>query len=254
MSEAAIERVVLITGAASGIGAATARRLAVSGTALVLTTRANAAGLDAVAADAVAAGAAVTTRLADLTVPDAAADLVTLALGRFGRLDQLVSNAGRAQKARFGDIGTADITAAVALNALPFVALATAALPALEASDWGRVVAVSSFVVHDIGINDTLFPATAAGKGALEALARNLAFQLAPRAVTVNCVAPGFTRKDGGHAALPPAAWEAAARATPSGRIAEPADIAAAIAFLLSREARHITGQILRVDGGLSLL
>jgi NAD(P)-dependent dehydrogenase (short-subunit alcohol dehydrogenase family) len=71
--------------------------------------------------------------------------------------------------------------------------------------------------------------------------------------VTVNCVAPGFTRKVGGHAALPPAGWEAAAAATPAGRIAEPDDIAAAVAFLLSREARHITGQILRVDGGLSL-
>jgi 3-oxoacyl-[acyl-carrier protein] reductase len=177
-----------------------------------------------------------------------------LARQRFGRLDQLVSNAGRAQKARFGDIEAADITAAVAVNALPFAALASAALEALEASDWGRVVAISSFVAHDIGINGTLFPATAAGKGALEALARNLAFQLAPAGVTVNCVAPGFTRKDGGHAALPPTAWEAAARATPSGRIAEPADIAAAIDFLLSRDARHITGQILRVDGGLSLL
>ena len=254
MSEATIERVVLITGAASGIGAATARRLAAPDTALVLTTRANAAGLEAVAEDALAAGAAVATRLADLTEPDSAAQLVAHALERFGRLDQLVSNAGRAQKARFGEIGTADVSAAVALNALPFLALATAALPALEASDWARVVAVSSFVAHDIGINDTLFPATSAGKAALEALARSLAFQLAPGGITVNCVAPGFTRKDGGHAALAPAAWAAAARATPSGRIAEPADIAAAIDFLLSRDARHITGQILRVDGGLSLL
>jgi 3-oxoacyl-[acyl-carrier protein] reductase len=254
MSEAGIDRVVLITGAASGIGAATARRLAGAGTALVLTTRANAAGLEAVATDAEASGARVVRHLDDLTEPGTAEHLVALALERFGRLDQLVSNAGRAQQARFGEIGTADFTAALALNALPFAALVTAALPALETSEWGRVVAVSSFVAHDIGINDTLFPATAAGKGALEALARNLAFQLAPTGVTVNCVAPGFTRKDGGHAALAPAAWEAAARATPSGRIAEPDDIAAAIGFLLSRDARHITGQILRVDGGLSLL
>ena len=254
MSEAGIDRVVLITGAASGIGAATARRLAGARTALVLTTRANAEGLEVVATNAEASGALVERHLGDLTDPGTAEHLVALALERFGRLDQLVSNAGRAQKARFGEIATADFTAALALNALPFAALVTAALPALETSDWGRVVAVSSFVAHDIGINGTLFPATAAGKGALEALARNLAFQLAPTGVTVNCVAPGFTRKDGGHAALAPAAWEAAARATPSGRIAEPDDIAAAIGFLLSRDARHITGQILRVDGGLSLL
>jgi NAD(P)-dependent dehydrogenase (short-subunit alcohol dehydrogenase family) len=254
MGEAAIERVVLITGAASGIGAATARRLAAPGTALFLTTRANGDGLAAVAAAAEASGALVERELGDLTESGMAEQLVAAAQARFGRLDQLVSNAGRAQKARFGEIGTAEITAAVAVNTLPFVALVTAALPALEVSDWGRIVAVSSFVAHDIGVNGTLFPATAAGKGALEALARSLAFQLARAGVTVNCVAPGFTRKDGGHAALPPAAWEAAAQATPSGRIAEPVDIAAAIDFLLSRDARHITGQILRVDGGLSLL
>jgi 3-oxoacyl-[acyl-carrier protein] reductase len=177
-----------------------------------LTTRANAAGLEAVAADAEAAGAVVDDGSVDLTEPAAAEQLVALALERFGRLDQLVSNAGRAQKAVFGEIGAADITASVALNALPFAGLATAALPALVASDWGRVVAVSSFVANDIGINGTLFPATAAGKGALEALARNLAFQLAPTGVTVNCVAPGFTRKDGGHAALAPAAWEGRGR------------------------------------------
>lgn len=254
MSERECERVVLITGAASGIGAATARRLAAPGVGLFLTTRSNAAGLAAVAGDAEVKGALVLSRMRDLTEPGAPESLVAEALAHFGRLDQLVSNAGRAQKAVFGELGSEAIAAAVALNALPFAALATAALAALTASDWGRVVAVSSFVAHDTGINGTLFPATAAGKGALEALARNLAFQLAPTGVTVNCVAPGFTRKDGGHAALAPAAWEAAAKATPSGRIAEPADIAAAIDFLLSRDARHITGQILRVDGGLSLL
>ena len=81
-----------------------------------------------------------------------------------------------------------------------------------------------------------------------------LAFELAPTGVTVNAVAPGFTRKDGGHAALGAEAWTAAAKATPSGRIAEPQDIAAAIAFFLSTEAGHVTGQVLRVDGGLSLL
>lgn len=253
MMERQLERVILITGAASGIGAATARRLAGPGTALFLTTRGNEAGLTQVAQAAAAAGAEVATQLADLTEPGSAERLVRAALARFDRLDQLVSNAGRAQKAFFGEIGTEDIVTAVALNALPFAGLATAALPALTASDWGRVVAVSSFVAHDIGVNGTLFPATSAGKGALEALARNLAFQLAPEGVTVNCVAPGFTRKVGGHAAIAPAAWDAAAKATPNGRIAEPEDIAAAIDFLLSRDARHITGQVLRVDGGLSL-
>lgn len=248
------DRVALITGAASGIGAATARRLAGPGVGLLLTTRGNAEGLAATATAAREAGATVETVLGDLTDGDLPARLVAAATDRFGRLDRLVSNAGRAAKGRFGEFAAADVAAAVEVNTLPFVALVTAALPALTQSPAGRVVAVSSFVANDFGINGTLFPTTAAGKGALEALAKALAFQLAPEGVTVNCVAPGFTKKDGGHAALSAEAWEAAARATPSGRIATPDDIAAAIQFLLSDPAGHITGQVLRVDGGLSLL
>lgn len=253
-TDTTIDRVVIITGAASGIGAATAQALAAPKTALMLTTRSNGDGLTATAAAAGEAGARVETVLADLSAPSAPADLVGTTKDRFGRVDQIVSNAGKAAKQRFGDFDAPDVAQALAVNTLPFVGLVTAALPDLEASSWGRVVAVSSFVANDIGINDTIFPTTAGAKGALEALAKTLAFQLAPTGTTVNCVAPGYTRKQGGHAALAPAAWEAAARATPSGRIADPEDIAATIQFLLSKPARHITGQTIRIDGGLSLL
>jgi len=251
---ATYERVVLITGAASGIGAATARRLAAPDTALFLTTRANTDGLEATAAAASANGAQVAQGLANLAEPGAVDALVASARTALGPIDQIVCNAGRAQKSNFGTFGRDDLSTAFDVNTLPFAELVTACQADLEASPWGRVVAISSFVVNDIGINNTIFPVTAASKAALEALARTLAFQLAPTGTTVNCVAPGYTRKVGGHAALPPKAWEDAARATPSGRIAEPADVAAAIDFLLSRDASHVTGQILRVDGGLSLL
>ena len=100
-----------------------------------------------------------------------------------------------------------------------------------------------------------MFPATAAAKGAVESLIRTLAVDVAPKGITVNCVAPGFTEKESrGHSALSQDAWNKAAALTPSGRLAKPADIAAAIAFFLSEEAAHITGQRLRVDGGLSLI
>ena len=251
--DAGIQRVVVVTGAASGIGAAVARRIAAPGTALLLTTRSNTAGLEAVAAAAHDAGAGVATVLADLTAEGAAEQIVATACDRFGRLDQIVSNAGKAQKGLFGQFDAAALGAAFAVNTLPFSALVTAALDQLAASRWARVVAISSFVAHNTGVNGVFFPTTAAAKGALEALARVLALQLAPQGVTVNCVVPGFTRKVGGHSAIDPAAWEAAARATPDGRLAEPDDIAAAVAFFLSREAGHVTGQVLRVDGGLSL-
>ena len=132
--------------------------------------------------------------------------------------------------------------------------LITTARPQLEASARGRVVAVSSFVAHRSPVAKS-FPATAAAKGAIEGLARSFAAQTASSGVTVNCVAPGFTRKESsGHSALSRDAWRAAADATPSGRIAEPDDIAAAIEFFLSDQAAHITGQTLHVDGGLSLV
>jgi NAD(P)-dependent dehydrogenase (short-subunit alcohol dehydrogenase family) len=89
----------------------------------------------------------------------------------------------------------------------------------------------------------------------LQALAMSLAAQLANEGITVNCVAPGFTEKESaGHSALSSSSWEAAAAMTPNQRLARPLDIAYAIDFLLSDRASHITGQTLRVDGGLSLI
>ena len=155
-----IERVVLITGAASGIGAATARSIAAPDTALLLTTRSNRNGLEETAAAAKAAGAEVALEFGDLTQEGFPAALVATARERFSRLDQLVSNAGRAAKTEFGAFDVAEAAEAIAVNALPFVALVNAALPDLQASAWGRVVAISSFVANDIGIEGTIFPTT----------------------------------------------------------------------------------------------
>ncbi|WP_224018136.1 SDR family oxidoreductase, partial [Paraburkholderia tropica] len=79
------------------------------------------------------------------------------------------------------------------------------------------------------------------------------AAELAPHGVSVNCVAPGYTRKDAGPTPENAPAWARAAEATPLGRVADPADVAELIAFLLSDAARHITGQTIHVDGGLTL-
>ncbi len=250
-----IERVILLTGAASGIGAATARALAGPDTALLLHTRGNAEGLERVASSAEAAGATVATELADLTDADAPARLIASACARFGRVDQIVSNAGFADKRRFGDVDAAALRNSLAAITEAFFGLVTAALPHLEASNWGRVVAVSSFVGHSFGPNDTIFPVSAAAKSGLESLAKALAYQLALSGTTVNCVSPGYTQKDSGaHAAVSSAGWQKAASAAPMNTLVMPADVAAAAAFFLSREAEHITGQVLHVDAGLSLV
>ena len=248
--------VALITGAASGIGAATARLVAPSCRGLVLHTRGDGREsrdrLDALAADLVRGGCAVATTTGDLAAPATAECLVALAIERFGGLDHVVSNAGFADKRPMQDLSRGDLDRSLAAMAGGFLALANAARAHLTASPSGRVVYLSSFVAHRF-VPGGLFPASAAAKAAGEALMRTLAAELAPHGVTVNAVVPGYTRKDGGHTALNPQAWAAAAAATPLGRIAEPGDIAALIACLLSPAARHVTGQSIAVDGGLSL-
>lgn len=249
-----MDRVILVTGAGSGIGAAIARTLAKPGTALMLHTRANATGLEGVAADCTQAGATVATCLGDLAEAPVPEAVVAATRSAFGRVDQLVSNAGQAQRSTFGTMTDADLNRAFQVMPMAFFRLVDAALPDLAASRWGRVVAISSFVAHVFGTNGLHFPASGAAKAALEALAKSLAVQLAPQGVTVNCVAPGFTRKDAaGHPATSGAAMEAARMITPTGEIATPADIAAAVAFLLTEEARQVTGQVIHVDGGLML-
>lgn len=252
------KRVTLVTGASSGIGAATARRIAGPGECLLLHARGGVDGnkiplFEAVAAEARAAGAQVHISISDLETTGAAAALVKDAVDNFGQLDRIVSNAGFALNKVIGKISRDDLEHSHKVITGAFFELIDAALPHLITSDCGRVVAVSSFVVDQVPIK-RMFPATAAAKGAMEAMAKTFAVQVAGDGVTVNCVAPGFTEKESaGHSALSQSSWQEAAELTPDQRLAKPADIAAAIAFFLSEEASHITGQVLRVDGGLSL-
>jgi len=244
----------LVTGAASGIGAAICRRLAAPGARLVMHTGTQHEKLERVATDCRERGAECVLMLGDLAQPDLAARLVDETVQRFGALDGLVANAGFADKRPLDALDDATLQRSLDVMINGTFRLVQAAQPHLAVSGRGRVVAISSFVAHVFRLGGIVFTASAAAKAGMEGLARSLAVQLAPRGITVNCVAPGYTQKDpGAHAAIDPEGWKRVVAQIPMGRLGQPDDVAAMVCHLLSPDAGYVTGQTIHVDGGLTL-
>jgi NAD(P)-dependent dehydrogenase (short-subunit alcohol dehydrogenase family) len=154
-----------------------------------------------------------------------------------------------------GEIDRGSWDAGLAAMTSAFFELITAAKPWLvKAGASGRLIGVSSFVAHAFARGLPSFPASAAAKAGMEALACAFAVEIASSGATANCVAPGLIEKDpDAHAALSRDRMAQMSALVPMGRYGKPAEVAATIAFLCSPAASYITGQTIHVNGGVTL-
>jgi 3-oxoacyl-[acyl-carrier protein] reductase len=236
-------RVALVTGAARGIGAATARAFAGAGARVALLDR-EAAELDSVVADTggVAYPADVTN---DAAVRRAVEDIVA----RWGRLDVLVNNAGIVRDATLPDVTDDDWSATLDVNLRGTMLCARAAVPHMKAAGFGRILSATSIVAQTGNYGQTAYAASKAG---IIGLTRTWARELGPKGITANAVAPGFI-DTGMVKSVPAKVMTDLLARTPAGRMGRPDEVASVYLFLASDLASFINGAVVGVDGGLLL-
>jgi 3-oxoacyl-[acyl-carrier protein] reductase len=245
------DKVAVVTGASKGIGAGIAKRLAEEGASVVVNYASSADGAKRVADEIVRAGGQAAIIGANVSIEDEVTRLFDQVRKTYGRIDILVNNAGVYAMAPIEGVSVAEFHRQFDTNVLGLLLASKAAL-SLFPPGGGSIVNVSSVV-------STLAPAAAsiyaATKGAVDTVTRSLAKEFAPRKIRVNSVNPGFVITEGTHAAgLAGGDFEAWAVAnSPLGRAGQPEDVAAAVAFLASADASWITGESLRVAGGLGM-
>jgi 3-oxoacyl-[acyl-carrier protein] reductase len=245
-------KVLLVTGAASGIGRATALRAAAAGYAVAVGTfEGDPYDVESVVDEIIAAGCRAISVQADVRSTAEMAAAVQATVAEFGRLDALVANAGVLKLAPLEVLTDEDWYRILDIDLTGVMRTVRAAVRALAAD--GSVVVVSSVAGAAVGWSGHT-PYTSA-KAGLIGFVRSAALELGPRGVRINAVMPGVIESpqsldpvnSGG-----PVGLERSASTIPLGRVGQPCDVADAVLFLLSDAARYVTGQSLTVDGGLT--
>jgi len=235
-------KVAIVTGASSGIGRAIAERIAEEGAIVVVNYSKSSDKAQQVVVGIQAKGGKALAVQADMSQVGDARRLVIDTLKQFNRLDILINNAGKFMPKSLDETTEEDFDGVIALNAKgPYFAMQEAA-KALK--DGGRIVNIST------GGTQLNFPGATAylgSKAALEQYTKGLAQELAPKGVTVNCVSPGFTETG----MMTEEYRQIGIQLSPMKRLGVPKDIADVVAFIVSEEARWLTGQTIQVGGGI---
>jgi 3-oxoacyl-[acyl-carrier protein] reductase len=236
----------LVTGASGGIGGAIARALHRQG-AGVMVAGPRRPALDQLAAQLGSRVWVETAQLADPAAPEA---LVKAAEAAMGRLDILVNNAGVTRDGLMLRMKDEDWLAVIEVNLTAGFRLARAALRGMMKRRAGRIIGITSVV----GVTGNAGQANyAAAKAGMIGMSKALALEIASRAITVNCIAPGFITTAMTHALTEEQRAKAVA-AVPAGRFGTPEEVAAAAIYLASDEAAYVTGHTLHVNGGIAMV
>ena len=250
-------KVALVAAASRGLGRAVAQELAREGAHLVLCARGAETLRETARAIRASTGVRVSEVVADLSDPEGVDRVTACALADFGNVDILVTNAGGPPAGPFESHSAEAWRAAVRLNLDSVVEMCRALLPGMKERRWGRIINVTSIAVKQPVDNLILSNSV---RAAVTGFARTLANEVAPFGVTVNNVMPGYTRTQrleelaernaalhGTTSGAERAEWESQ---TPMGRLGEPEEFAAMVAFLASERASFTTGASIPVDGG----
>ncbi|MCL2017586.1 MAG: 3-oxoacyl-[acyl-carrier-protein] reductase [Alphaproteobacteria bacterium] len=235
-------KTALVTGATGGIGEAIAKGLSAQGATIVLTGR-NESKLNELA-NQIHGSIVIPTNL-DAT--GAAADLIVKTIEKAGKIDILVNNAGLTRDTLLMRMTDEQFDEVIRVNLRAAFQLCRAAIMPMMKNKFGRIINISSIIGHIGGPGQSNY---AASKGAIAAMTKSIAAEVASRGITANCIAPGFI-KTAMTDVLPEELKDTYMKQIPVGRFGTPEDIAAATIYLASDEASYVNGQTIHVNGGL---